>query len=63
MMLDRSKTIARFAKNHRKAWVNRSKTNAEIIYLIVSKLIVEGCPREKALDLAQLTLRYMRRYF
>jgi hypothetical protein len=63
MRLDRTDTVIRFAKEHRKAWKQASKTKAEIIYEIVCKLLVEGHSREGALDLAQHTLRYMRRYF
>jgi hypothetical protein len=55
--------VVRFAREHADAWLNTRKSNAQIINEIVTRMIAEGHSREEALDLADDTLRYMKRYF
>lgn len=59
--LDLKQAVSRFAQIYADEWRQVSRTNAEIANEIVSEGMREGL-RERDLELAADTLKYMRRY-
>jgi hypothetical protein len=60
--LDLKQVVSHFAQIHADAWKQASKTNAETANKIIATGMDEALSREEALNLADVALRYMRRY-
>ena len=62
-ILNHEELVVHLAQRHAKDWKRASKTNAEIIYEIITAMTVEGYSHEMSLDIADETLRYIQKSF
>jgi hypothetical protein len=60
--LDLQQAVLRSAQIHADEWKQASRTNAEITHEMISAGMREALSTEEARNLAEDTLRYMRRY-